>query len=442
MALVERAYGEDLVPRVALVVEGNDVTGDISRLISTVEFESAVDLSDELRISVINQGFGFTSGDLPPDLVSHKVFQPGNEVDVFMGYGGEASLKFIGRAILARHLPQFPADGVPMLEILGHDKAFFLMNMEGEITGGAETRVRAAVEDPTNEKKEDSGQVYVEKQHHEIVREIAKKWGLHPNIDPITSAKTFEPGEGLVQPKGMSDYEFLRILATLNNFEFWIDWDRDLRRWVCNWKRIPERYNIKPELVFKYNEGDESTLLEIELDYGIRDTITDVHVLAWSEDYHSWVSTVLVENAMGPDPKWRKGTGRASRRTQAEGTEDPEEGAGASEEVLMDAITSSTKFRMAAGGVSIDVIAGRPFGGLAEAANWATEWFRQRKDHFVMARGKTVGCELLQKRQVHELQGLGPRLSGAYYFHAVRHKMDLGGGLAYETEFIANKVLV
>lgn len=440
---LEREFGEDLAPQFALVVEGTEITGDLTRLVRSATFESALDIADCLTLELMNPGFMLTADpNLPPDLVSHKAFQPGNEVEIYGGYGRANTL--IGRAILAKHLPRYPNDGVPTLSVKAYDKSYLLMNMEGIAAGGKETRVRKAAGD-----QGEPGTVWENLPAHGVVAAIAARWGLETDIDPVPVKPT---EDGIVQAKGMSDYELLKTLANIHDRDFWIDWaptnipgppvGGSQLAWFLHWKN-PVRAGL-PQCRFVYGNGDQSTLLSIEFEYGIRDAITEISVLAWDETSGAWISLLEVEVAMGPDPKWHPGGGTAARPTQgADPSGGGQAGKGTTDDALLtETLKSSTKFRMAAAGVAIDIVADRPFKSLEEAAFFAKVWFQKRKDQFIIARGRTVGVETLRHRQIHKIEGVGPRLSGDYQFLSVKHVFTVGGGdLPYTCEFTANRIL-
>jgi phage protein D len=216
-------------------------------------------------------------------------------------------------------------------------------------------------------------------------------------------------------------------------------------------------------LVFRYGAGNLTTLFSFDCQYGIREQTTDIVVLAWDDKAQRWVSSVIIETESGPDPKWRQGGNRMERQnpvTQKKATTQSEFGVSPSNtknknstktkltqtkeaatlrNEIKQTLKSATQFRIAAGGTAIDVQVDRPFETLQDAANFALRWFRERQDHFLVGHGNTIGVETLRARQVHILDGLGARLSGAYYFVTVRH--TLGPDQGYKCEFTARKVL-
>jgi hypothetical protein len=454
-----RDFGEDLAPCFALRVEGTELTGDLTKSILSVEYESALDIADMCRVVVANPGFALLDSIAGPDMVCHKAFQPGNYLDLYMGYGNADT--YMGRTIISRHLPHYPASGVPTLTFNAYDLSQLLMNMEGGLQGGdapitVSTQWDSAegFDKPQRDKPVGTaGRAWPDKKHHEIVQQIARDWHIDADIDEAVVKKESEEGTGIIQPKGVSDYKFLKMLANINDFEMWVDYSLASKRWVLHWK-TPQRIQRSAH-IFKYRDGDDSTIIDFSPDYGIRDTITEISVLAWDDSRHIWVSMGYLEGPMGQDPVWRPGGGRRDRieakvgrpsTTSAERDSfmglpgDASSDASTTESLILENLHSG-KFRLAAAGVAIDIIPDKPFESIADCAAFARRWFMQRRDHFMVVRGTLIGLETLRARQVHTFQGLGPRMSGQYYFIAVKHIMTSGRGIPYKCEFVARKVI-
>ena len=102
---------ENLAP--AYVVEvGNDILDvGVTDLITQVEYESADGMADVCKITANNPGFALSEA---------KVFQPGNELAVWMGYGN--SLRFIGRSIINTVKSNFPDEGMPSIQVTAFTK--------------------------------------------------------------------------------------------------------------------------------------------------------------------------------------------------------------------------------------------------------------------------------------------------------------------------------
>lgn len=452
-----RREGDTLAPMYQLKVEGTLIEVDFTKYIQSIEFESAADLADVITITVNNPGLQLEGADEEhPDLTAHKIFQPGNEVELRGGYGRADT--FIGRAILAKHLPNFPEDGMPTLVIKGYDKSHLMMDIAGPVQATKENKTKLTTPRPVDQ-NDDQGTAYVDMKASDIVAKIADKYGFTKDIDATTRKLAAATGDGVIQKKGMKDYELVRILANLNIRDFFVDYDPTRKQWVLHW--VKPNDNQQPELVFSYGKGDDSSLLSFECEYGIRESVTTIVVLAWDRDNERWISAAEVEDVDGIDPKYHAGGGRMERAkpvpTQKLTTNDPsalakkpaknntkakkaKQQAAANTRNLIDkTIESATQFRLAAAGTAIDIRADKPFESLAEATEYAQRWFKARKDAFLVGKGRLIGVESLKSRQVHRLEGLGPRLSGNWYFISVTHRFEADGG--YTCDFTARKVI-
>jgi hypothetical protein len=157
-----RKSPDDLSPGFAVVVEGEELQGDVTQYITLLEYEYDIDLADVGRIVVANPGFMWSEGvagnaNLPPvtsdagpmpetplplDMLSFKAFQPGNSIDFYMGYGFAET--FMGRGVIAKHLPIFPQSGMPTLDLRAYDKRFYMMDVQGPIAGSGTNKIRFA----------------------------------------------------------------------------------------------------------------------------------------------------------------------------------------------------------------------------------------------------------------------------------------------------------
>jgi phage protein D len=419
-----RSVGQDLAPFYILKVEGTKLEVDITSFVKGVEFESAVDMLDLLKIDITNPGFVFDLGG--PDFTAHKVFQPGNQVDVWAGYGAESEANFLGRAIIDKHMPNYPENALPSLVINGYDAAKRMTQEQTEITTGD----RSKRKDPN---KDQIGKKYPMMTHSQMVEDKAAKYGWAANVYPTTKIDT------LFQKKGMNDYNFVRGLAAINAFDFWVDYDVVKKNWTLNW--LPRDYKQRPTYVLDYGTNS-GAIFRCDAEYGLSDQITDLQVMYFSEENQQWQRVDKIVKQPGADPRYRAGatpgTTQTPRRQTRKGRK-PVKVAKRQRDLINEEITNVERLRLASGGHSIDVIPMRRFKDAADAVEFSKRWIQKRREHFIILKGETVGIETMRARQIHEIKGLGKRLSGKYYFTSVRHK--LGGGAQYRCEFQAHKVL-
>ena len=439
-----------LAPAFALYVEDVELRRDLTQWITRIEFEHAVGMADMMKIRATNPYLDAAPSSASPDLTSHKAFAPGNEADLFLGYDGNPD-NFIGRAIFARHLPNFRAAGQPELTVTGYAKSHLMMGLSGELIGTNTTRPKPEEEPEEDLDEEDQkGKVWQGWSHWMIVQELAEKWKMRLDGQTGSFGSRLEnnPEQGLIQPKDMSDYEFLKGLADLNDYEFWVDYDYSHKQWTMHWRQANDQ---QTHICHFHYGAPEADLIQFQAEYGLSGTINELVALGWDDETQTWLNVLRVEGVDGEDPRFRTGAGlRNNARRDAQhnqGFDDDDDyeddlAGGGDEEWLTENLSSMTKFRLAAGGAAIDVVV-RPFESMEDLAVFATRWFRARRDSFLIGRGRLVGHPQIRARQVHRISGLGNRLSGDYYFTQVRHVYDLTGRgeLPYVTEFVAHKVI-
>lgn len=434
------AFGDDLAPFARLIVEGTELQVDVTQHVQSIEFESSLEMADMLKIVVNNPGL--LDPELAPEWSAYKGFAHGNEAHLYLGYGGASQPEnFVGAAVWAKHLPIFPRDGVPQLEIKGYDRAHQMMDLSGRITSSEGRGIRLEQARPTDD-ADDQGQVFENVLHSEVVEFIADMYGLQKDIDPT------EVHDNVVLRKGMKHYEIVRGLANLNNRDFWIDYTLSRRAWTLHWKDVAQRgaNEASQQYIFRYGSGDATTLMEFEPEYGLREQINEATILIFDQANARWVSAIEIADFEGPDPIFRPGGGleaRAQSRAQnprsrrARGRALRE--SRGNSQIIDEALENAEAFRIAAGGYSIDVLPpGQRFRNAEEAAQFLRRWFLARRDNFITGRGSVLGVETLRARQTHRLEGLGARLSGEYFFTNVRHSFGADG---YYCEFDAHKVM-
>lgn len=447
-----REEGDDLAPVFRLEINDAPLNYDINRLVTSIEYETAVDMADMLKLTIDNPGL---IDEQFPDWTGHKAFQPGNEVTVYMGYGAaDKRENFIGRAVWAKHLPNFPQEGMPQLSVTGYDIGFKMMDNEGPVVSAGKN-TKPTTKRPV-ELADDQGQVFQSILHSEVVQRIADMYGMATDIDATTKR------DHLIIKKGHKHFALIKGLANLNNKDFWIDWDITTRRWTLHWKdknrgqaaKYILRYgpDIDRNNQFKSNTG--GTLLSIEPEYGLRETVSTATILIFDGKSQRWVSAIEIEDASGPDPIFRAGGGVAQRAAVAQRPKPKNRNAASArpkkearattmkrhaKDVIGEALDNATSFRIAAGGITIDVLPpGVRFRDPEEAGRYLLRWFQNKQDNFIAVKGRTVGIETLRARQVHTLRGMGERLDGDYFFTRVSHQQ---AGDSYFCEFNANKVI-
>lgn len=383
-----------LAPNYVLQVGDLEVQAGVRNLITSVEYESADGIADVLKINARNPDFSLSDS---------RVFAPGNEVSVFMGYGSD--LRHVGRVKIFKNKPTFPQQGWPTFQAVGYTRDHEMMFRQPEASGGG----------TTGRGRQRGGRRFVQLRYSEAVLSRAEDYGFLTDVDQSPEEPT-----NFIQKSGMTDYDFVKGLANVTGFLFWVDGDEQ-GRWTLHF-RDPEQFSEQDrQLTFEYNVGDTTTLFSFEPELLVSGAIARIR-------------------ARVRDPI----TGRTF---EAEFTEDntdsPEvtlDGTTADlvDQVIDEEPTTSTAIQLFIGDYSFEEMAGRRFSNEAELIQWARQWFRRQREQFIMSRGTTIGVEDVLCRQVHTLAGVGTMYSGDYYFSRVKHKMD-GEGAGYVLDFSCRK---
>lgn len=392
-----------MAPGLAVKVGDSLLGADITSAVISAEFEDTSDMVSKVSVTLDNRGMRFSDA---------QVFQPGNEVSLYMGYGPE--LAFIGRGEIVRHRPGFPREEAPALTIVGYDRSFRMMKEEMEIKGGGG--------EAPEKKKDESGRLW-KGTLKECVTALFSKYGIKPLVEESIASIQVK----FTQKKGTSDYKVLRALANLYGCETYTRWNDETKEWEGHFRAaINGKSNQSEFYTFRYAQGEASSLLEIDLDYSISETVTEVQAWVWDRGANGgegdWLPLVEEEKEKGKKEKFSAGT---FGDTAFPGGQ-------------VDPLQFPTRLKLSASGHAVEILT-RRFRDPVEAQIYVKLWLNAYKDSFVEATGTVIGIETLRAGQVHVLEGLGARFSGEYYWSMARHSWKPSEG--YEVEFTARKVV-
>lgn len=390
---------ETLAPTMSLQVAGQKLDAGVLQLLERVEYESADGLADKMRIVAKNPNFALSDA---------KIFMPGNEVSVWMGYG--TNQRHIGRVRIYKNRPEFPADNMMSFECIGYTRDHEMMHRAPEASSKQKAK--------KGKKKQKGGRRFKDVRFSDAVEERAKEYGFKADVD-----QTPDKPSNFIQKVGLSDYDFIQGLANLTGFLFWVDGDEE-GVWTLHFKD-PDKWqgNQDRKLKFEYNLGDMSTLITFSPELLVSDAAARIR--ARTRDP---VTGRIIEAEFSDD---------ATRDTP---------------EVLMDELTpdsanqkvdrganSSTAIQIFIGDYSFSAIAGKRFKTEAELIRWARVWFRRNRENHILSAGSSIGVEDIMARQVHSLQGVGVMYSGDYWFSRVNHIMSNSEG--YMLDFNCRKLV-
>lgn len=398
-------------PTFSLKVNDKSVKDGVRALITLVEYESIDGMADMSKIVIAD----------PLDVAGRRLitdstlFAPGNELTLSFGYYG-STVENVGRTIIRKVRPDFSDSGVPSVEIIGHDASCQMMdNAPVPLTERKVTK-KATKKSPERVELKDSkaGRRFKDQKYSDAVKQRAEDYGFLVDVD-----ESPDPGQDFIHKAGMTDYDFVKGLANLTGYFFWVDYDFDKFGWTLHFKN-PETY-IEPqdkEYDFKWGRGDYSTLFSFEPELAITGSMTKLQVVSKDPRSGNTINVTLTEkNDQSPELIY---TG---------GSED--------EEKVDEDYSTSAGVKLYLNDFSFEIRTDRKFYSEAELAAWAQQWYRRNRENFVMSEGRLIGVESLRARQIHKLSGLGVAYTGRYVFNRVRHTFSPDSG--YQCDFSARK---
>lgn len=412
----EAGPGGTLAPQFEVLVNNNRIDVGVSQLVRSIEFETADGIAAMCKLTVENPDF----------IVSDRnVFQPGNEMLVRMGYGS-SHMKRLGRVVLAEVKPNYPSGSdTPTVEVVGYSKDKAMMGHSPQTKKdeksaaskkqkGFDARQKGKITfvsgfSTGGNKKQRS---FPEMNFSEIVERKAKEYGFIPDVDKTTRKTT------VLQVAGMTDYEFVRGLANMLGWVFWVDGD-DNGKWALHFRDASQKdVTVQDkQYTFRYRDGDLSTLLEFNPEMLLHGFSTKVTAVVKNVRTGKLMEVPFDEETEGGDTQFT----------------------GDTKEEVPGPYTSGASVKLYFKEFSYTLVADRHFKTPEEVKGWIKKWLREQQKNFVLASGTTVGLETLAARQIHTIEGVGKAFSGDYYFSRVRHAMDADKG--YLCDFNCRKVV-
>jgi len=393
-----------LAPSFSVHIDGQELFGEISSAIESVTYESIDGIADMAKVVVNNPDFMLTDS---------KLFQIGNEMDIWIGYGTKRS--HVGAAQIVRAEPDFPENAVPKIVLTGYTAEHRMMDARPNKGKGGFPAPKAKTlrgkKAPPKPPAPNRGAWDKTTPIHDIVAEKARSYGFEADIDDVPG-----PSKSIIQKMEMSDYELVKGLSNYTGYLFWVDGD-GTGTWTLHFKK-PEGNPSGQEkkYTFKYNLGDKTTLLGYQPEMVLRGAVSKLRAEYYDPDKGKLTYIEVEDDAAQVDTEF---TGDVA-------------------EEITEEHTSAGAVKLFLGEFSIEVITNKRFKNPGELQRWAQTWFKRQRDNFVNGRGKVIGVESLRARQVHALEGIGVGLSGDHYFSRVKHQCDANG---YWCDFTARKVI-
>lgn len=405
---------DPFAPNYKLIVRGGvgaqpfELTDEVTKYIDSIEFEDNSDQFSRFTIEFKNQADNAGGGAIL-SLLDSKLLAEGHIIEFQFGYG--RSLRTIGAGIITKKTPDFPEDGFPSFTIEGFDLLF-----------------RATRRRPKG------GVSYKGFRDSQIASIIGERNGFDIRInDPRSFAGIrYTPGVfDRTQKKGISDYEFLKKVADINGYEVFSRFDTDRKKFALFFQP-PSTANWKEVFVFAYNAGDldyAHKLLALQPTLDAGDQSTDFELFFIKDKAARGTKFNFINQLTVDESRKIK---EAQERRFTGGNAGPQGGKQLPE-------NDGLRYAFKAFGRSFKFPPHKRFKTEFEARRAVEEFIKRQKENFITARGKIIGNEAIQSRQVHRFEGLGEQFSGKYFFTQVVHRMSKSDG--YQCEFTCRKLI-
>jgi phage protein D len=419
-------------PDFRLTIQGGQVPLGIRQLVERVEYESSDGMADLMRVILRDPryippkglsakgplsglGAGGSGSGSHLSLRDIKVFQPGNEMSLWMGYG--TNLRHVGRVVIRKVRPNFPRDDIPSVEVIGYTKDSAMMD-------NAPQPPKEKPPKGKRPKKGESGRAFRNTTFADAVRQRARNYDFELDVDDSPDVKS---PHSFFQKTGLTDYDFVKGLSNITGYYFWVDGD-ETGKWTLHFKDPSKlRRNVLQDKVytFRYDQKNLSSLLDFEPELAIQGATTKLQARVKDPRTGKILEAKFSEeNEETPDPL-------------AVVTDDIEfdvEG-----NLLQGEYKSASSVKLFINDYSFQARTNRRFKSEAELIAWARQWYRRHRENFILSSGTIIGVESVMARQIHKLTGMGMGLEGEYFFSNVSHRMNNNNG--YELHCTMRKVV-
>jgi len=266
-------------PRSRVVIDGKDISKFLDDDVISLSVEDHAEDADAATFEITNR---------KNQWVDHPLFDRGNVVEVYLGYGLHPPKLFEG--VIAVVEPHFPTDGVPTMTVTAYDRSYLMR------------------------KKGDRDEAYPDRTANDIVREVALRYKFRED-DILTPDET--PERRYFEQESESDWAFLKGIAREAGLELYVELG------ILYFRKPRTRPDIVPG-TFSYRDN----LRSFEPSLSVDKPVSKVIVRGWDE-LNKRAFQVEVE-----DP------GRDVLGEQS-GTDFLDEGFGESVRILDDVVASS-----------------------------------------------------------------------------------------------------
>ena len=392
---------------IEIVIGTTPLPANITDFVTSCVVDQALDKASMITLTIANPFFDQrkTPRSSKLSFTDALAFQPGNVVEVYMGFTRPLP---IAAGVIKKWQPVFPRESMPTITLKCYDGLAEMMDGNDDVNA---TKARKFERDTTL---------------IDIALDIFNEYGFDVETDVALNPPTLSvPAQKKI---GMSDYAFIRGIANTLGWDFYTTWDFSARNWIVHFKPAVADDSEKQVFTwgpdFEMNGGAGGLLLDFAPEFVTQGQSTDVEVFYFDRGSKTWEKITYPEerSQKKKEFEWKGDDTTIEADLQAVG--DFESGRG---------------LRIQAGGASIEVVPTFGFQTSEEAVQFARNWWRARQDMLIAGQGATIGYPQMRPGQVHTLEGLGGGLSGDWYIAETQHRYTAGNG--YETGFLARKVI-
>jgi phage protein D len=374
------------VPAFEVKVKGQSLERDVIRDVLTVSYSDSLDKLDSCQITLNNWDAETRAFKYSDPQTSPVNFDPGAEIELYMGYYDRGGLTLMLRGQIVSLAPDFPAGGQPTLQVRALNQLYKLhFKQETEVyTDKTDSQIAQAVldkiEQDYNSQRSDSGQP-----------------GLNLDLETRPANATIEQPNSYVVINNEYPIIFLMERARHNGYDIYIEEVADNGSTVSKLHFHPPDRGVPAVFELVYGQ----TLIGFKPTLKTKNQVAKVTVRGWNP--------IQKEEIVG-EATWDD--------LDIQGLPSVEE---------MGAVDSAL-----AG--SEEVVADEPIETEEEARQKAKDHLTRLAKDLVTGAGNTVGLPELRAGRPVYIRGLGSRFSGRYLITTTTHAI---GDSGYTTQFQA-----
>ncbi len=351
---------EFYVPTFEVKLRGRPLGKDVVRDIVQVSYKDNLQEIDSFEITINN----WDAGKRAYKYIDHDLFDPGKELELWMGYFGRDRLRLMIKGEITSLRPSFPAAGQPTLAISG-------LNLLH--------RLRTEQKSNAYEKMSDS----------QIATQIGARLSINVRTDQ-TAAASEEKYEYVFQDN-QYDIIFLMERARRVGYDLFVEETGQNGQSGQSQLYFGPSVDIK-RVTYKLSYG--KSLVEFQPELTTARQVSEVTVRGWDTKKKEPIEATAKRSDLAT-----KGVGEKGRQQ---------------------ALEQSFKERK-------EVIADRPINSKEEAEKLARETLEHIAKDMLKGNGTTVGLPDLRAGGVVEIEGMGDRFSGRYFVISTTHAINDGG---------------